>query len=157
MIPSVTEMRECLVACVLCWWKYFTKWKHCMGVLAQASITKYQGHLFVSHSSGGRGIQDQDACWFSSCESSLPGLQMTAVFLCFHMAFPCACIFLSSSSFLFYFQILYLFIWESEHMSRGERQREKQNPCWAGSPTQGLYPRTLRSWPQSKADAWLPE
>ena len=44
-------------------------------------------------------------------------------------------------------------VWVSEHkQEEGQKEREKQAPCSAENQV-GLDPRTLRSWPEPKADA----
>ena len=46
----------------------------------------------------------------------------------------------------------YLFINKKSAWAGVERERDKQTPCWGGSPTQP-NPRTPGSWPEPKADA----
>ena len=46
---------------------------------------------------------------------------------------------------------IYLKDRESEQ-GAGQRQREKQTPCWTGSADAGPDPRTRRLWPEPKAD-----
>ena len=58
-----------------------------------------------------------------------------------------------SSSFFFFFLFLkrfYLLIHETQRERQRHRQREKQAPCM--EPDVWFDPRTLRSWPEPKAD-----
>ena len=60
-------------------------------------------------------------------------------------------------SFFFILKIfIYLFEreskWKSTSRGSSRGQRQKQTPCWAGTPNVGLDPRTPGSWPEQKAD-----
>ena len=59
----------------------------------------------------------------------------------------------------FYFQRFYLFIWHREReraQAGGAGEGEADSPL-SMEPDVGLYPRTLGSWPELKADSWLTE
>ena len=53
----------------------------------------------------------------------------------------------------FFFKILFIYSWETQRERQRHRQREKQAPC--DEPDVGLYPRTLGSHPELKADTQL--
>ena len=54
----------------------------------------------------------------------------------------------------YFFKILFVYLRERQNigMGKGQRQRKKQTPCWAGLPNSGLNSRSLGSWPETKAD-----
>ena len=61
--------------------------------------------------------------------------------------------------FIFFFSFLrfYLCIWERERAWAGRGAEGEADSLLSREPDIGLYPRTLGSWPEAKADTWLTE
>ena len=69
----------------------------------------------------------------------------------FHVQFYKLSSITSSSVFVFFFKILFIYLRETQRERQRHRQREKQAPF--REPDVGLDPRTLGSQPEPKADA----